>query len=180
MVVEKTAFDGLLLIKPAIYSDSRGCFFESWNRETFKEAGISADFQQDNQSISSKNVIRGLHFQIPPHGQGKLVRVVRGAVLDVAVDLRTKEKTYGQHYATELSETNHHMIYIPEGFAHGFLTLEENTIFVYKCAGLYNKASERAIRWDDPTLNISWGIKTPLVSEKDAHAMPFSAFSSPF
>ena len=180
MLIEKTDIEGLLIIKPDVYEDQRGYFFESYNEEKFRQLGIDVKFLQDNESKSGKGVLRGLHFQVPPYEQGKLVRVIKGAVLDVAVDLRKTSPTYGQWASTELSEKNKWMYWIPAGFAHGFLTLEENTIFFYKCTQVYNRETERGIAWDDPDLNIQWGINNPLVSEKDMVAQKFMEFKSPF
>jgi len=180
MLIEKTDIEGLLIIKPDVYEDQRGYFFESYNEEKFRQLGIDVKFLQDNESKSGKGVLRGLHFQVPPYEQGKLVRVIKGAVLDVAVDLRKTSPTYGQWASTELSEKNKWMYWIPAGFAHGFLTLEENTIFFYKCTQVYNRETERGIAWDDPDLNIQWGINNPLVSEKDTVAQRFVEFKSPF
>ncbi len=180
MLLTPTPFSGLYLIKTRVFADQRGYFFEAWNEKQWSDAGIPTAFVQDNQSGSVANVVRGLHFQVPPHAQAKLVRVVRGAVLDVVVDLRKGEPTYGQHFSAELSETNHFMLYIPEGFAHGFRTLEDDTVFFYKCSRYYNRGSERSIRWNDPELGIDWGTDTPILSEKDKEAMLFRDFDSPF
>ena len=167
MEIKSFAVNGPLLLKPRIFEDERGYFFESYNEKLFKEAGIPVTFCQDNQSLSKKDVLRGLHFQNPPYQQGKLVRVIKGAVKDVAVDIRLESPTYGQYVMEELSVANQCMMWIPPGFAHGFLTLEAETIFVYKCSNLYNKESESGIRWDDEILKIEWGISNPLVSDKD-------------
>ncbi len=180
MKVIKTEFNGLFIIEPRVFKDDRGYFFESWNKKTFSDAGIPYDFVQDNQSHSAVDVIRGLHFQVPPHAQGKLVRVSRGSVLDVAVDLRRNEPTYGKHFKIRLNDNDHRMLFIPPGFAHGFRTLEENTLFVYKCTDIYAPQTERAIRWNDPELAIDWETDTPLLSEKDTKAMLFRDFVSPF
>lgn len=138
------------------------------------------DFVQDNESKSQKSVLRGLHFQVPPHAQGKLVRVIKGAVNDVAVDLRKHSPFYGKWVSQLLSEENKLMLWIPPGFAHGFVVLEDETIFSYKCTAYYHKASERGLRWNDPQLNINWGIQDPLLSEKDKNAPLFIDFNSPF
>ncbi len=180
MHLTPTPFSGLYLIRPSVFADERGYFFESWNRKQFADAGIASDYVQDNQSGSVAGVIRGLHFQVPPHAQGKLVRVVRGAVLDVAVDLRRDEPTFGQHFSTKLTAKDHQMLYIPEGFAHGFRTLEDDTVFFYKCTQYYNRESERSIRWNDPELGIDWGTNTPILSEKDKESALFRDFKSPF
>ena len=180
MIVETNHIQGLLVIKPELFEDSRGYFFESYNQEKFRQLGIDVTFLQDNESKSGKNVLRGLHFQVPPYQQGKLVRVIKGAVLDVAVDLRKSSPTYGEWASIELSEKNKWMYWIPAGFAHGFLTLEENTVFFYKCTQVYHKESEAGISWNDPSLNIKWEIENPMVSEKDKTAGKFSDFVSPF
>jgi len=142
--------------------------------------GIPSSFGQDNESISKKNVLRGLHFQLPPHDQGKLVRVIKGAVIDVAVDIRKQSPTYGKYIMVELNEENKYQFWIPSGFAHGFLSLADETIFSYKCTNHYNKESESGLLWDDKDLNIQWNIENPIVSEKDVHFAPFSSFNSPF
>jgi dTDP-4-dehydrorhamnose 3,5-epimerase len=180
MEIERTFIDDLLIIRPKVFNDGRGYFYESWNKASFANAGITADFVQDNQSLSQKGVLRGLHFQHPPYAQAKLVRVIAGAVLDIAVDIRKNSPTYGKHYAIELSAENKTMFFIPEGFAHGFLTLEDNTVFAYKCAGYYNKASEDTLLWNDPDLNINWGEPAPLLSEKDLIGKAFRNFESQF
>ena len=171
---------GLKLLQPNVFNDSRGYFFESYNYETFKNLCIEEVFIQDNQSCSKKNVIRGLHFQVPPFAQAKLVRVIQGAVLDVAVDLRKESPTYGQHFSVMLNAENQLQFYIPVGFAHGFAALEENTIFTYKCSNIYHKDSERSILFNDKDLNINWNIDNPIVAEKDMQAICFKDFVSPF
>lgn len=180
MEIIKTEIPDLLIIKPVVFEDDRGYFFESYNREKFVRAGIPYNFVQDNESKSQKGVLRGLHFQNPPYAQGKLVRVMKGAVLDVAVDIRKNSPTYGKWASIELSEQNKMMYWIPPGMAHGFVTLEDNTVFFYKCTNLYNKASEGSIRWDDPDLNIDWGIDNPILSPKDKEAPFFRDFISEF
>jgi len=180
MEIIKTPLEGLLVIKPRIFGDDRGYFFESWSKQSFAEVGLDLDFVQDNQSLSSKGVLRGLHFQNPPYAQGKLVRVIKGAVLDVSVDIRKDSPTYGQHFSVELSETNKNIFWIPPGFAHGFATLKDNTIFTYKCTKAYNKESEGALLWNDIDLSIDWGIDNPLVSDKDLEAGNFKDFVSKF
>lgn len=180
MNVLETSIPGLLEIDPEVFGDDRGYFYESYNKKSFVEAGIVDEFVQDNQSFSAKNVLRGLHFQDPPHAQGKLVRVVTGAVLDVAVDIRRGSPTYGKHHKVLLTEKNKRMFWIPAGFAHGFLTLEDNTIFSYKCTSLYNKESEGSVLWNDPELKIDWGVENPIISEKDRLAEPLSALRSKF
>ena len=180
MKVQPTPFEGLYVIEPRVFQDSRGYFFESWNKETFAGLSIPAEYVQDNQSGSVANVIRGLHFQVTPHAQGKLVRVLQGAVLDVVVDLRRNQPTFGKHFKIFLEADDKKMLFIPEGFAHGFRTLKDNTVFFYKCTSGYHKASERTIRWNDPELKIDWGTDDPLLSEKDRTAPLFRDFDSPF
>lgn len=167
MEVTQTPIEGLKIIQPKVWGDARGHFFESYSEAAFKAAGLPTDFVQDNQSLSAKGILRGLHFQKPPYAQGKLVRVIKGAVLDVAVDIRSSSPTYGQHFAIELNEENKTMLWVPPGFAHGFLTLADDTIFVYKVTGIYNKESEGGLLWNDPALGIQWGIENPLLSDKD-------------
>ncbi len=180
MNIKKTDLSGLLVIEPRIFDDERGYFFESYNLPLFKESGIDVNFLQDNESMSAKGVLRGLHFQEPPFEQGKLVRVARGAVLDVSVDIRKDSPTFGKWLGYELSEQNKRMLWIPPGFAHGFVSLSEHTIFIYKCTKLYNRESENSILWNDPELNIDWGIENPLVSDKDTIAPLFRELVSPF
>lgn len=180
MIVNRFEIEGLLLIKPTVFSDERGVFYETYSREKYTSQGLPANFLQDNESISKKNVLRGLHFQAPPHDQGKLVRVIKGAALDVAVDIRKKSPTYGKYIMVELNEDNKHQFWIPSGFAHGFLSLADETIFSYKCTNLYNKESESGLMWNDKDINIQWNIKNPVVSEKDNLFAPFYSFNSPF
>ena len=180
MEIIKAPIEGLLVINPKIFGDDRGYFFESWSEESFAKNGLDLDFVQDNQSLSGKGVLRGLHFQNPPYAQGKLVRVIKGSVLDIAVDIRKDSPTYGQHFSIELTEKNKTIVWIPPGFAHGFLTLKDNTIFTYKCTGVYNKESEGALLWNDKDLNINWKVNDPLVSEKDLVAGNFKDFVSKF
>lgn len=166
MEIKKKNIEGLIELIPNIYFDSRGLFFESFNAAVLTKAGINLDIVQDNQSFSKKGVIRGLHFQQTPYEQGKLVRVISGKVLDVAVDLRKNSPTFGQHYSCILEAELNNMLYVPPGFAHGFSALEDS-IFFYKCTAYYNKFSESGILWNDPELNIDWKVKNPIVSEKD-------------
>ena len=181
MEVKKTKINGVFLIKPQVFKDNRGHFFESFNSKKFNEAtGLDVQFVQDNQSLSSKNVLRGLHFQHPPFAQAKLVSVIKGEVLDVVVDIRKESDTFGEYIAENLNEENHHHLFIPEGMAHGFLTLKDDTIFSYKCSNYYDKGSEDGIIWNDGNLKIDWKIKNPLVSEKDQLAQNFASFVSPF
>ena len=170
MEVLKTAIEGLLIIDPTVFGDSRGYFFESYNKQRFNEAtGLDIDFVQDNQSKSCYGVLRGLHFQKPPYAQSKLVRCVRGKVLDVAVDIRKSSPTFGKYVAVELTEDNHRQLFIPHGFAHGFVVLSEEAIFQYKCDNFYHKESEGAIAWNDPEIGIDWGIPSAdiILSDKD-------------
>ncbi len=181
MTITPTPFKDLIEVQPTVFGDSRGYFFESFNQEKWnKETGIPVDFVQDNQSLSSQGVLRGLHFQTPPFAQDKLVRVVTGSVLDVVVDLRKAQPTYGQSFSVVLSSEKQNQLFVPKGFAHGFLTLEEQTIFAYKCSNYYNKESEGCILWNDKDLAIDWKIDNPLVSEKDAMGKAFHLFQSPF
>ncbi len=181
MTIHSTPIEGLLIIEPAVFSDDRGFFMESFNVRRFEEhTGLRPSFVQDNESGSVKHTLRGLHFQVPPHDQGKLVRVSRGAALDVAVDLRIGSPTFGQHHSVMLSASNKLQYWIPPGFAHGFLTLEDDTLFTYKCTAYYHKASDWALRWNDPSLGIDWGIADPLLSDKDREAPLFADFESPF
>ncbi len=180
MEIIETGFKGLILIKPKVFQDARGYFLESFNRDKFRAIGIDEEFLQDNQSLSGKGIVRGLHFQSPPHAQGKLVRVIKGSVLDVVVDIRKNSTTYGQHYDVELNETNFLMLYIPPGFAHGFATLEDDTIFSYKCTDVYHPETEGGLQWNDREFGIDWKMKDPILSEKDKKYEPFSLFVSPF
>ena len=180
MEIIDTAIPDLKIIQPRIFGDARGYFFESYNRQQLEEAGLTADFVQDNQSLSAKNVIRGLHFQCPPYAQGKLVRVATGSAMDVAVDIRKGSPTYGQWESAILTGENKLMFWIPEGFAHGFVCLEDHSVFSYKCTNVYNKASEGSIRWDDPDLNIRWDTEAPILSEKDKVSPLFREFVTPF
>ncbi|MDL2311754.1 dTDP-4-dehydrorhamnose 3,5-epimerase [Bacteroidales bacterium OttesenSCG-928-B11] len=180
MEICKTHIDGLLVIKPDIYSDERGYFYESYNENRYREMGIDVAFVQDNQSCSKKGVVRGLHFQRPPYAQDKLVRVLQGSVIDVAVDLRKNSPTYGEHHAVLLSGENHLQFFIPKGFAHGFVALEDDTVFAYKCSAFYHKDSEGTIRFDDPDLNIDWKTGHPIVNEKDLHSENFRTFKTMF
>lgn len=182
MNIIETPIKGLVIIEPKIWKDDRGYFFESYNKETFKNLGIDAEFVQDNQSYSHKNALRGLHAQAPPYAQGKLVRVTQGKVLDIAVDIRKNSVTYGQHFSIELSGENKTMFYVPPGFLHGFVTLEDETIFNYKCTALFQKDAEIGVLWNDSELAIDWGIDEidAIVSPKDALLPSFSFINSPF
>lgn len=180
MEVIQTKIPDLYIVKPTVFEDHRGYFFESYNKENFLRNGIDHNFVQDNESKSSKGVLRGLHFQKPPFAQGKLVRVMKGSVLDVAVDIRKNSPTYGQWASVELTQDNKWMYWIPPGFAHGFVTLEDNTVFFYKCTNVYNKNSEGSILWCDPVLNIDWKVENPILSDKDKIGPLFKDFVSPF
>ena len=170
----QTAIPDLLIIEPKVFGDDRGFFFESFNRRKFAELiGRDLDFVQDNHSRSVKNVLRGLHYQIQ-HPQGKLVRVTQGAVLDIAVDIRKGSRTFGKHLAIELSADNKRILWIPEGFAHGFVVLSDSAEFLYKTTDYWFPEHERCIRWDDPTLAIDWGLQTPSLSTKDAQGKWFT------
>ena len=176
MKVNRLAIEGLLLIESDVFSDDRGYFIELFNEKRFNDLELPSDFAQDNLSVSKKNVIRGLHFQEEPHAQGKLVRVIRGAALDVAVDIRKNSPTFGKHEALMLTESNNLVLWIPTGFAHGFATLDDNTVFHYKCSSLYHKSAESGIRYDDNELAINWNIKTPLVSPRDLELLSFADY----
>lgn len=183
MEVIKTAIEGVLILEPRIFGDARGYFFESFNAKEFAEkTGLNVTFVQDNESMSHYGVLRGLHFQKPPFTQSKLVRVVKGRVLDVAVDIRKGSPTYGQHVAVELSEENHRQFFIGKGFAHGFSVLSDEVIFQYKCDDFYAPQSEGAIAWNDPDIAIDWQIPAEkvLLSEKDSHHPYLRDFESPF
>ena len=181
MKLLKTKIKDLYLIEPNVFGDERGYFFESFNQDTFsKLIGKEVNFVQDNQSMSGKDIVRGLHFQNPPFAQGKLVRVIKGEVIDVAVDIRKDSPTYGEHVSVRLSEENKLMLWIPEGFAHGFSSLKDDTIFSYKCTNYYNKESEGSIAWDDSDLDIKWEVNNPIISEKDQHGSDFSTFKTQF
>ncbi|MCX4349237.1 MAG: dTDP-4-dehydrorhamnose 3,5-epimerase [Alphaproteobacteria bacterium] len=174
MKITKTAIDGVVIIEPQVFEDARGYFFESWNKAKMAEAGLDYDFIQDNQSKSCYGTIRGVHYQKGEFSQAKLVRVLQGTVLDVAVDLRKDSKTFGQHVAVELSAENNRQLMIPRGFGHGFSVLTPTAVFAYKCDNVYNKASEAGIRFDDPDLKIDWKVKPEeaVLSDKD-RVLPF-------
>lgn len=177
----RTEIPDVILIKPRIFGDDRGYFFESFHLNKFCEfVEKDIEFVQDNESFSSHGVLRGLHFQKPPMAQGKLVRVIQGSVLDVAVDIRKNSPTYGRVVTFELSAANKMQAFIPEGFAHGFATLEDNTIFQYKCTNYYSPEDEGCILWKDTDLNINWGLDNPILSEKDKLGEQFKTFISPF
>ena len=180
MQVQETGFEGLLILQPRLFKDDRGAFYESWNETTFKSLGLDFRFVQDNQSVSHKNVLRGLHFQHAPHAQGKLVRVTRGQALDIVVDLRKNSKTYGQHYKLVLCSDKANMMWIPAGFAHGFVALEDDTVFQYKCDAVYNPQSEECLIWNDPKLGIDWETENPIISSKDEEGKRFDDLNTSF
>ena len=169
MKMTRTDIEGLVVIEPRVFGDSRGYFFESFSQREFEKEVGQVRFVQDNESKSSYGVVRGLHFQKPPHTQSKLVRVVKGRVLDVAVDLRRDSKTYGKYFSVELTEDNHLQLFIPKGFAHGFAVLSDEAVFQYKCDEFYAPESEGAIAWDDPDIGVDWQIPEDkvILSEKD-------------
>ena len=178
----KTKIDGLVVLQPTIFKDNRGSFIESFNKKNINNLIGNINFVQDNQSKSFKGVLRGLHFQKPPYTQSKLVRCINGTVLDLAVDLRKNSKTYGCFKTTILSDDNNKQLFIPKGFAHGFVTLSETAIFSYKVDNYYNCDFESGILWNDPDLNIDWKIKETeiIVSKKDSNLTTFNNFTSPF
>jgi dTDP-4-dehydrorhamnose 3,5-epimerase len=180
MEVIKTKFEGLLIIQPDVFRDERGYFFEYFRKDFLVSTGANLEFVQSNESKSQKNVLRGLHFQNPPYEQGKYVRVIKGAVLDVVVDIRKSSRNYGQWFSSELTEDNKTILWIPPGFAHGFLTLADDTIFQYECTQYYHRDSEGSLRWNDPDLNIDWKISNPILSEKDKTSTLFTNFESSF
>jgi len=179
MILEKTNIEDIILLTPRVYQDDRGYFMESYNQKKV-DMLIKDHFVQDNESESQKNVLRGLHFQVPPHAQSKLIRVVKGSILDIAVDLRKESNTYGKHFKHILSGENKKQLYIPVGFAHGFLSLEDNTILNYKCSDYYDAKAEASILWNDPDLAIDWGCDNPILAEKDRLAENFVTFENPF
>lgn len=181
MKVEPLRLPGLLLVEPARHGDARGFFSEVWSRRALAAHGITADFVQDNHSLSREvGVVRGLHFQRPPSAQGKLVRVVRGAILDVVVDLREGSPTYGQSEVIELSAANWRQLWVPRGFAHGFATLEPDTEVLYKVDAYYDRDADAGILWNDPALGIDWPVDDPILSEKDRGAPRLAEIDPPF
>ncbi len=182
MDIIPTALDGVVILEPRIFTDARGYFFESFSQKEFDEKVRPIRFVQDNESKSSYGVLRGLHYQKPPFCQSKLVRVIKGAVLDVAVDIRKGSPTYGQHVAVELTAENHRQLFIPRGFAHGFVVLSEEVVFQYKCDNFYAPQSEGAVAWDDPALGIDWQVPADavLLSDKDRKHLPLAEAGSPF
>lgn len=182
MILQKTAIEGLVVIQPRVFHDSRGYFFESYSKRTFDDEVMPIDFVQDNESKSSYGVLRGLHFQKPPYAQSKLVRVIHGRVLDVAVDIRKGSPTFGKWVAMELSGEKQNQFFIPRGFAHGFSVLSDEVVFQYKCDNFYHPESEGAIAWDDPQLNIDWQLPKDdvILSQKDTCHPLLSEIDSPF
>ncbi|HFC36047.1 MAG TPA: dTDP-4-dehydrorhamnose 3,5-epimerase [Candidatus Moranbacteria bacterium] len=185
MKIKKTKIEGLLIIEPQVFGDERGFFVETYNKRRYQEHGIEPEFVQDNLTKSAKGVLRGLHFQKEPYAQGKLVQVIKGSVLDVAVDIRYNSPTYGQWVSVKLTEKNKKQFWLPVGFAHGFVALEDETIFSYKCTNLYSPESEGTIIWNDPDLNIDWqlekyGITKPIISERDQKNKPFRSIGKLF
>lgn len=182
MNIIKTSIEGPVIIEPRVFGDNRGYFFESYNTRDFAGQVGEVAFVQDNESRSCYGVVRGLHFQKPPYAQAKLVRVVEGRVLDVAVDIRRGSPTYGQHVSAELSAENHRQFFIPKGFAHGFAVLSEVAVFQYKCDDYYHPEAEGAIAWNDPSLAIDWHLPEAdvILSEKDRHHPLFAQFVTPF
>jgi len=175
MNVKGTKLSGVLVLEPDVFSDERGFFLETWSSTRYENAGIQGSFVQDNVSFSNKGVLRGLHFQYP-QSQGKLVQVLSGQVVDVAVDIRVGSPTFGQWVSEVLSDTNHRQVYIPPGFAHGYCVTSDAAIFSYKCTDFYNPASENGIIWNDPDLNIDWPVKKPVLSPRDAKYRRFNDF----
>ncbi|GAB2544742.1 dTDP-4-dehydrorhamnose 3,5-epimerase [Rufibacter soli] len=180
MEIKKFPIEGVVEITPRVFADDRGAFLETFSAKLFAEAGVQDVFVQDNKSISKKGVLRGLHFQRPPFAQAKLVSVVVGKALDVIVDLRTESPTYGQHLTCLLDAEKHNQLFVPIGFAHGFVALEEGTVFQYKCSNYYHKESEGGLLWNDPALGIDWGVENPLISDKDEILPTLANFESPF
>lgn len=183
MNVIKTAIDGVLIIEPKVFGDDRGYFFESFNARDFAEkTGLDITFVQDNESKSRYGVLRGLHFQLPPYTQSKLVRVVKGRVLDIAIDIRKSSPTYGKWVSCELTEDNHRQFFVPKGMAHGFCVLSEEAVFQYKCDDFYHPEAEGGIAWNDPNIAVEWPIPAEDISlsERDKHHPSFKEFTSPF
>jgi len=169
MEFKQLSIDGLVVIEPRVFEDDRGFFLETYNKKTFAENGIDVEFVQDNHSFSTSKILRGMHYQLPPFAQDKLVRVVQGVVHDVAVDLRKNSPTFGRWEGVELSAENKKMFFVPKGFAHGFLVLSETADFVYKVTNLYSKESEGGIVWNDSDVNIDWPISDPILADRDAN-----------
>jgi dTDP-4-dehydrorhamnose 3,5-epimerase len=182
MKIETTLIKDLVVLSPDVFEDDRGYFFEAYNKNKFLDLGITIDFVQDNQSFSKRGTLRGLHYQNPPYAQTKLIRVLQGEIMDVAVDLRKHSPTYGKHFGIVLSAENKKQLLVPQGFAHGFSVLSETAVVLYKCDQFYNKQSEGGIRFDDPTLHIDWGmdLSSAIVSEKDLILPHFENCDSQF
>ena len=180
MKIKESDIKGLLVISPDVFGDERGYFFESFSFKSYEQAGINFNFVQDNISKSKKGTVRGLHYQIGEKAQGKLCQVIRGKVLDVAVDIRYNSPTFGKYFSIELSEDNHFQFWMPPGFAHGFSVLSDEAVFHYKCTEYYNKEHERSILYNDSNLNIDWKVETPIVSEKDKQAKLFKEIDKDF
>jgi dTDP-4-dehydrorhamnose 3,5-epimerase len=178
--VQETGFEGLVLIKPDIFRDERGFFLETWNQRHIESLGFQWNFIQDNLAKSKFGTLRGLHFQAPPFAQAKYVMVLYGKVLDVVVDIRLQSNTYGKHYSVILDADDPRILFVPEGFAHGYAVLSEECLFSYKCVGFYNKEAEGGLKWNDPDLDIDWMIENPILSEKDNNLPLFKDFLTPF
>ncbi|MBC6606132.1 dTDP-4-dehydrorhamnose 3,5-epimerase [Hymenobacter sp. BT188] len=180
MEIKEHSISGVFEFTPRVFTDARGAFFESFSARQLATVGITDEWVQDNQSSSARGVLRGLHFQKPPYAQAKLVRVAAGRALDIIVDIRPESTTYGQHVSVELDDQRCNVLYVPIGFAHGFVALEDNTLFLYKCSNYYHPGSEGGMHWNDPTLNINWQVTDPNVSDKDQVLPFFADFKSPF
>lgn len=181
LIVEKTPIEGLLVLTPRRFGDARGFFSESWNAQTMADAGINLEFVQDNHSLSARaGTLRGLHFQTPPMAQDKLVRCGRGALFDVAVDIRSGSDTFGQWFGVELSAENGRQLLVPIGFAHGFVTLQDDTEICYKCTAPYAPECDAGIAWNDPSIGVEWGVSDPVLSDKDATAGVLEQVGTPF
>jgi dTDP-4-dehydrorhamnose 3,5-epimerase len=180
MKILDTHIKGLVFLESKVFNDERGFFTELFNQEIQELLGNNVNFVQDNLSISKKNVVRGLHFQIPPFAQGKLVRAIKGEILDIAVDLRKDSPTFGQYESFVLNDQNHRCLYIPEGFAHGFASLKEDSVLFYKCTNVYHKISDRVLLWNDSSLNINWNVDNPIISEKDKFGLTIDNFTQIF
>ena len=179
MTARETGFDGLVLFEPVVHGDERGFFLETFREEHLAAAGLNVRFVQDNHSRSVRGTIRALHFQLPP-GQAKLVRCARGSVYDVAVDLRESSPTFGKSWVCELSDENHHQLFVPAGFAHGFCVTSDVADVVYRCSSYYDPELERGIAWDSPELAIDWPVRTPVLSERDRHHPSFGEYTGPW
>ncbi len=175
MNIINTEIEGLIIIEPKVWEDERGYFFESYQAERYKNMGIDVDFVQDNEALSGKGVLRGLHYQVPPFAQAKLVRVMKGSILDIAVDIRPDSETYGKYCAVEINEENKRQFFIPAGFAHGYVCLSDEVVFIYKCSNYYSKEHEGGILYNDPTLNIEWTFPSEkcVISERDRNLPSF-------